>query len=127
MGLKIQETYKIEFRWIKSFKIYIKNLKAFYCSRNISKSWGSLKKAKMIDAAKKAGASAVKIQTYEADSMTIKSNKKDFKIKHGIWKGKNLYDLYEAAKTPFAWHESLFKYAKEKKYLFFQHHLITKV
>ena len=47
----------------------------------------------MIDAAKKAGASAVKIQTYEADSMTIKSNAKDFKINHGIWKGRYLYDL----------------------------------
>ena len=45
----------------KISKIYIKNLQAFYCSRNISKSWGKPKKAKkMIDAAKKAGASAVK-------------------------------------------------------------------
>mgnify|MGYP001345046783 CR=1 FL=1 len=81
---------------------------------------GSFKKAKkMIDAAKKAGASAVKIQTYEADSMTIESNKKDFQIKHGIWKGKNLYDLYDSAKTPFAWHKSLFRYAKERKILIF--------
>ena len=101
-------------------KLISKTSKPFIVAEISANHGGSLKKAKkMIDAAKKAGASAVKIQTYEADSMTIKSNKKDFKIQHGIWKGKNLYDLYEAAKTPFAWHESLFKYAKEKQILIF--------
>ena len=53
----------------------------------------------MITAAKKSGASAVKIQTYEADSMTINSDRKDFKIKHGMWKGQKLFDLYKSAQT----------------------------
>ena len=65
----------------------------------------------MIKAAKKAGVDAVKIQTYEADSMTINSHKEDFRIKHGIWKGQKLYDLYKTAQTPYAWHHSLFEFA----------------
>ena len=73
----------------------------------------------MITAAKNAGASAVKLQTYEAESMTINSSKKDFRINHGIWKGQKLYDLYNAAKTPFAWHKTLFKHAKEQEILIF--------
>ena len=73
----------------------------------------------MISSAKKAGASAVKIQTYEADSMTINSDKKDFRINHGVWKGQKLYDLYNKAKTPFAWHKTLFQHAKEEKILLF--------
>ena len=59
---------------------------------------GSLKKAKkIIHEAKKQGADLVKFQTYEANSMTINSNKKIFKIKKGIWKGKKLWDLYNKA------------------------------
>ena len=105
----------------KKFQKFIsKKSKPFIVAEISANHGGSLIKAKrMIDAAKKAGASAVKIQTYEADSMTIKSNAKDFKINHGIWKGRYLYDLYDTAKTPFAWHKSLFKYAKEKKILIF--------
>ena len=61
----------------------------------------------MITAAKRLS-NAIKIQTYEAKSMTIKSQKKDFLIKHGLWKGQNLYDLYKSAETPFSWHKKLF-------------------
>ena len=105
----------------KKFQKFIsKKSKPFIIAEISANHGGSLIKAKrMIDAAKKAGASAVKIQTYEADSMTIKSKAKDFKIYHGIWKGQYLYDLYNSAKTPFAWHKSLFKYAKEKNINFF--------
>ena len=105
----------------KKFQKFIsKKSKPFIIAEISANHGGSLTKAKrMINAAKNAGASAVKIQTYEADSMTIKSNAKDFKIHHGIWKGQYLYDLYNSAKTPFAWHKSLFKYAKEKKILIF--------
>ena len=75
---------------------------------------GSLKKAKkIIHEAKKQGADLVKFQTYEANSMTINSNKKIFKIKKGIWKGKKLWDLYNKAKTPFSWQSELFKYANK--------------
>ncbi len=81
---------------------------------------GSLKHAKkLIKCAKQNGADAVKLQTYDADMMTIKSNKKYFKIKNGIWKGQSLWNLYNKAKTPLAWHKSLFDYAKKLKILCF--------
>ena len=63
---------------------------------------GSIEKAKeCIRAAARAGASAVKIQTYTADTMTIDSQSDDFLIKKGLWKGKTLYELYGEACTPF--------------------------
>ena len=75
---------------------------------------GSIEKAKnLIKSAKENGADAVKIQTYTADSMTIDSNKDDFLIKEGLWKGYTLYELYEKAYTPISWHKDLFSYAKE--------------
>jgi len=67
---------------------------------------------KTILAAKNAGAHAVKIQTYEADTMTIDSDKSDFLIKGGLWHGYKLYDLYKEAQTPFSWHKELFDYAR---------------
>tara|TARA_B110000438_G_C15725855_1_gene611962 strand:+ start:59 stop:1075 length:1017 start_codon:yes stop_codon:yes gene_type:complete len=67
---------------------------------------------KLIKCAKVNGADAVKIQTYTPDTMTLKSNKKYFKIKSGLWKNYNLWDLYNEAKTPLEWHKKLFKYAK---------------
>ena len=55
---------------------------------------------KLIKCAKSNGANAVKLQTYTADTMTIKSNKKYFKIKNGLWKNYNLWKLYNKAHTP---------------------------
>jgi len=75
---------------------------------------GSLKTAlETIDSAKKNGADAIKIQSYTADSMTIDSNKDDFLIKKGTWKGSKLYDLYKEAGTPYEWHEKLFSHARK--------------
>jgi pseudaminic acid synthase len=77
---------------------------------------GSLLHAKkLIQIAKKYGADSVKLQTYTPDTMTIKSNKSDFKIKGGLWDGKILWDLYKKAQTPFEWHKELFDYAKKIK------------
>ena len=75
---------------------------------------GSFEKAKkLIKCAKINGADAVKLQTYTADMMTIKSSKSYFKIKNGLWKGYNLWDLYHEAHTPLSWHPKLFSYAKK--------------
>lgn len=75
---------------------------------------GSLERAKLsIKAAKDAGAHAVKLQTYSADTMTIDCDKPDFLVKGGLWDGCKLYDLYGEASTPFEWHKELFSYAAE--------------
>ena len=68
---------------------------------------------KLIKLAKDSGADAVKLQTYTPDTMTLDSNKKYFKITKGLWKGYKLWDLYNKAKTPYLWHNKLFKYAKK--------------
>src|SRR5512143_566017 len=74
---------------------------------------GSLEFAiRLIKAAKRAGADAVKTQCYEPDSITLDCNKLDFIAQSGLWKGRTLYELYSKAHTPFAWHKELFDVAK---------------
>lgn len=58
------------------------------------------------------GADAVKIQTYTADSITLPSKSKEFILSSGIWKGRNLYELYQEASTPYEWHAPLSEYAR---------------
>ena len=48
--------------------------------------------------------------------MTPKSDLKHFKIKKGLWKGYNLWDLYNKGHTPYSWHKELFNFAKKNKY-----------
>lgn len=69
----------------------------------------------IIHAAKKAGASAVKFQTYTADTMTVNSTNKDFFINNedSLWRGSFLHELYERAHTPWDWHEALFAEASK--------------
>jgi N-acetylneuraminate synthase len=69
----------------------------------------------MIEAAAKAGAHAIKLQTYTPDSMTLAVNRGEFVIQDAdsLWRGEALYDLYQKAATPYAWHEGLFKRARE--------------
>lgn len=83
---------------------------------------GSLKKfLKMITVAKKIGVSAVKIQTYTAEDMTVNSKKGSFFIseKNNLWKGQKLYDLYKKGSTPLEWHKKLFDHAKKERILLF--------
>ncbi len=73
-----------------------------------------------IRAAKRAGADAVKLQTYTADSMTINVKKEDFKLNQGTaWDGYYLYDLYKLAFTPWDWHKELFETAKQENIICF--------
>lgn len=72
-----------------------------------------------IRAAKRAGADAIKFQTYTADTITIDCNKEDFKIKGTLWESRYLYELYQEAYTPWEWHKDLFKEAKEQDLICF--------
>ncbi|MCL1139668.1 pseudaminic acid synthase [Shewanella pneumatophori] len=67
----------------------------------------------IIAAAKKAGADAVKMQTYRPDTITIDCDHSDFQIEGGLWHGQSLYQLYEWAHTPWDWHKPLFDYARQ--------------
>ena len=67
-----------------------------------------------IKAAKRAGADAIKLQTYTADTITINARNDDFRISGTIWDGKYLHDLYKEAYTPWEWHEQLFRAAADE-------------
>ncbi|MBK7666185.1 MAG: pseudaminic acid synthase [Sphingobacteriaceae bacterium] len=72
----------------------------------------------LVDAAAEAGAHALKLQTYTADTITMKGA---FTItdENSLWKGKELHDLYKMAYTPWEWHEAIFNRAKENGMLAF--------
>lgn len=66
----------------------------------------------LVEIAAKAGASAVKLQTYRANTITIDHDGPEFLLKGGLWDGRRLYELYEEAHTPWEWHGELFAKAK---------------
>lgn len=69
----------------------------------------------IVEAAAKAGAHAIKIQTYTADTMTLDLAEGDFFISdpNSLWKGQSLYELYQSAHTPWEWHQPIFDRARE--------------
>ena len=94
---------------------YLKN-QVFIIAELSANHNGSLQTAiETIRAAKRAGADAIKLQTYTADTLTINSNRSDFIIKSNtIWDGQKFHSLYEQAHTPWEWHIELFRVAKEE-------------
>jgi N-acetylneuraminate synthase len=68
--------------------------------------------ARILDAAKAAGADAVKLQTYRPDTITIDHDGPGFTIQGGLWDGRRLYELYEEAHTPWDWHDAIFAHAR---------------
>lgn len=81
---------------------------------------GCLNQALMlVDPAADAGADAIKLQTYKADTITVNSKCDRFLLHEGLWKGKYLYELYEKAMTPQKWHSQIAKRAKEKNLICF--------
>jgi pseudaminic acid synthase len=68
---------------------------------------------KIIVEAKKAGADAVKLQTYTADTITLNCEAEEFLIHGGLWDGKTLFELYQEAHLPWEWHKPLFTHARK--------------
>ncbi len=75
----------------------------------------------LVDAAADAGAHALKIQTYTADTMTLNLREGEFMVNdpQSLWAGKSLYELYQQAYTPWEWHQSIFERAKARGMLAF--------
>lgn len=100
-------TIKIEGREIgRGFSPYIIAEMSANHSGNIDNAY------RLILEAKKAGADALKIQTYTPETITLNSDLPDFLIQGGLWDGRTLYDLYQEAHTPWEWHKPLFEYAR---------------
>jgi pseudaminic acid synthase len=81
---------------------------------------GSLDKAmRLVEEAKKAGADAIKLQTYRPDTITLESDREEFRIHGGLWDGRTLFDLYQEAHMPWDWHQPLFAHAQKLGFTLF--------
>ncbi len=67
---------------------------------------------RIIVEAKRAGADAVKLQTYTPDTITLDCDNEEFRIRGGLWDGRTLYELYQQAQLPWEWHKPLFEHAR---------------
>ncbi|WP_025678742.1 pseudaminic acid synthase [Paenibacillus massiliensis] len=102
--------FQIGDRWVG------RNHKPFIIAEMSGNHNQSLERAlQIVEAAAKAGADALKLQTYTADTMTLDIHEGDFYIEdpNSLWKGSSLYNLYQEAYTPWEWHEPIFKRANE--------------
>lgn len=101
-GTITMNPFKINGRWIgDGHPVYIVAEMSANHQKDLDKA------RKIIRAAKEAGADAVKLQTYSADTMTIDTDSPDFLLTDTLWKGKTLYQLYEQASTPWEWYPDL--------------------
>ena len=103
---------------MQSFKIGNKSIglynKPFIIAEMSGNHNGDLNKAlELVQAAAKAGADALKLQTYTADTITIdhRGGLFDINDESSLWVGRNLYELYQEAHTPWEWHKEIFEYA----------------
>ena len=97
-------------------------LEPLYIAEISANHLGSLERAReLVLAAIEAGANAIKLQTYTADTMTLDISSPNFRIspEHPLWGGKKLYDLYKLAYTPWDWHEELFEICKKSNVIGF--------
>lgn len=95
---------------------------AFFIAELSGNHNGSLERAlEIVDAMAVAGVSAVKLQTYTADTMTLDVDREEFTITQpgSLWFGRKLHDLYEEAHTPWEWHPVIFERARERGILAF--------
>lgn len=67
----------------------------------------------IMEEAKKAGADAIKLQTYTHETITMDCDSEEFQIRGGLWDGQTLYELYKGAHMPWDWHKPLFDKARE--------------
>ena len=95
---------------------FLKNDNCFIIAELSANHGGDIEIAKeTVRAAKRAGADAIKLQTYTANTITLDVKSKDFKITQGThWDGQYLYDLYKEASLPWNWHQTLFDLAEEE-------------
>jgi len=103
-------------------RIISKNTKPFIIAEMSGNHNGSLKTAlKIVDLAAKAGADAIKLQTYKPETITMKSQRPEFfiKDKKNLWRNNSLFNLYKKAQTPWEWHKKIFDRAKKNKLIFF--------
>ena len=121
-NVKLIEEFNMSNIKITNDKWIGKGVKPFIIAEMSGNHNQSLDRAlEIVEAAAETGVDALKIQTYTADTLTLKTDTEDFIVsdKESLWKDKTLYELYEEAYTPWEWHKPIFDRAKELGMLIF--------